>query len=229
MDPLWSETCWRTFKYFIILIVSKYYILYISGIIKCLIIIDARCKHEDYKKSSLIERLLNSYECFSSMYVLGHRCGYSYKATVTELLSHGSTKADEQISGTQAGFGALDAGSRPPGFRGCLMQGGHHNRDDENYGWRWWKKICNSTDNDDNGIAFRNGLCFCATRWRRAMWRSIIVLITGPCFLYLDDRCSFIYQTGIETISITWYREANSYTNCSTNNQNPLPILYFLH
>ena len=37
MDPLWSETCWSTFKYFIILIVSTYYILCISWIIKCLI------------------------------------------------------------------------------------------------------------------------------------------------------------------------------------------------
>ena len=30
----------------LILIVSKYYILCISWIIKCLLIIDARCKHE---------------------------------------------------------------------------------------------------------------------------------------------------------------------------------------
>jgi len=36
MDPLWSETCWSTSKYFIILIVSTYYILCISWIIKCL-------------------------------------------------------------------------------------------------------------------------------------------------------------------------------------------------
>jgi len=36
MDPLWSETCWCTFKYFIILIVSTYYTLCISWIIKCL-------------------------------------------------------------------------------------------------------------------------------------------------------------------------------------------------
>ena len=35
------------FKYFIILIVSTYYVLCISWIIKCLIIIDARCKHEN--------------------------------------------------------------------------------------------------------------------------------------------------------------------------------------
>ena len=49
MDCLRSETCWKTFKYFIILIVSTNhsYILCISWIIKCLIIIDARCKHED--------------------------------------------------------------------------------------------------------------------------------------------------------------------------------------
>jgi hypothetical protein len=33
MDPMWSETCWGTFKYFIILIVSTYYILCISWII----------------------------------------------------------------------------------------------------------------------------------------------------------------------------------------------------
>ena len=32
--PLLSETCWSTFKYFIILIVSIYYILRISWIIK---------------------------------------------------------------------------------------------------------------------------------------------------------------------------------------------------
>jgi len=36
--PLWSETCWSTFKYFIILIVSTNYILCISWIIKCLIV-----------------------------------------------------------------------------------------------------------------------------------------------------------------------------------------------
>jgi len=34
MDPLWSETCWSTFKCFIILIVSTYYILCISWTIK---------------------------------------------------------------------------------------------------------------------------------------------------------------------------------------------------
>ena len=33
MDPLWSETCWSAFKYFIILIVSTYYIWCISWII----------------------------------------------------------------------------------------------------------------------------------------------------------------------------------------------------
>jgi len=37
MNSLWSETCWNTFKYFIILIVSTYYILCISWIINCLI------------------------------------------------------------------------------------------------------------------------------------------------------------------------------------------------
>jgi len=42
MDPLWSETCWSTFKYFIILIVSTYYILCMSSIIKCLI--DKGCR-----------------------------------------------------------------------------------------------------------------------------------------------------------------------------------------
>jgi len=47
MDPLWSETCWSTFKYFIILFVSTYYISCISLAIKCLTIIDAPCKHED--------------------------------------------------------------------------------------------------------------------------------------------------------------------------------------
>ena len=38
MDPLWPETCWSTFKYFIILIVSANYMLSISWIIKCLIL-----------------------------------------------------------------------------------------------------------------------------------------------------------------------------------------------
>ena len=47
MDPLRSETCWSTFKYFIIVIVSTYYMVCISLIIKWLISIDARCKHED--------------------------------------------------------------------------------------------------------------------------------------------------------------------------------------
>ena len=36
MDPLWSGTCWSSFKYFIILIISTYYILCIIWIIKCL-------------------------------------------------------------------------------------------------------------------------------------------------------------------------------------------------
>jgi len=39
MDPLWPETCWNTFKYFIISIVSTYYILCISWTVKCLILI----------------------------------------------------------------------------------------------------------------------------------------------------------------------------------------------
>ena len=47
MDPLWSEACLSTFKYFIILIVSTYYILCISWTIMCLIIIVALCEHED--------------------------------------------------------------------------------------------------------------------------------------------------------------------------------------
>jgi len=45
MDPLRSATCWSTFRYFKILIVSTYYLLCIGWIMKCLIIIDARCKH----------------------------------------------------------------------------------------------------------------------------------------------------------------------------------------
>jgi len=36
VDPLWSETFWSTFKYFIILIVSTFYMLWISWIINCL-------------------------------------------------------------------------------------------------------------------------------------------------------------------------------------------------
>ena len=55
MDPLWSETCWSTFKYFIILIVSTYYILCISWIMKCLIIVDAPCKHEDLRLCSMLK------------------------------------------------------------------------------------------------------------------------------------------------------------------------------
>ena len=38
-----------------ILIISTYYILCISWIIKCLILIDARCKHEDYFSGSYSE------------------------------------------------------------------------------------------------------------------------------------------------------------------------------
>jgi len=55
MDPLWSETCWSTFKYFIILTVSTYYIFRISWIIKCLIILDARWKHEDYQNGAFVD------------------------------------------------------------------------------------------------------------------------------------------------------------------------------
>ena len=36
MDPLWSETRWSSFKYFIILTVSTYYVLCTGWIIKCL-------------------------------------------------------------------------------------------------------------------------------------------------------------------------------------------------
>ena len=38
MDPLWSETCWSTFKYFIILIASTYYILCINWTVKRLLV-----------------------------------------------------------------------------------------------------------------------------------------------------------------------------------------------
>jgi hypothetical protein len=37
MGPLWSETCWSTFKYFIILIVSAYCILCVGWVVKCLL------------------------------------------------------------------------------------------------------------------------------------------------------------------------------------------------
>ena len=42
------RVCRSLYMNFTILIVSTYYILFISWIIKCLIIIDARCEHEDY-------------------------------------------------------------------------------------------------------------------------------------------------------------------------------------
>jgi len=59
MDPLWSETCWSTFKNFIILIVSTYYILCISWTVKCLVIIDARCKHEYSKQQVFLPITIN--------------------------------------------------------------------------------------------------------------------------------------------------------------------------
>ena len=52
MDPLWYETCRRTFKYFIILIVTTNYILCISWITQCLKVADVRCKHEDFQTQS---------------------------------------------------------------------------------------------------------------------------------------------------------------------------------
>ena len=52
VDPLWSETCWSNFRYFIILIVSTYCILCIGWIMKCSIIIVARCGHEQTWSSS---------------------------------------------------------------------------------------------------------------------------------------------------------------------------------
>jgi len=59
--PCWSEICWGTFKYFIILILSTNYILSISWIIKCLIVVDARCKNEDSEDSLYI--LIFSISC----------------------------------------------------------------------------------------------------------------------------------------------------------------------
>ena len=72
MDFLWFETCWSTFEYFVILIASTYYLLCISWIIKCLIIIDIRCKNEDshvlysviYSRKS--SRLWNNVEKYST-------------------------------------------------------------------------------------------------------------------------------------------------------------------
>jgi len=46
MDPLWSETCWSTFKYFIILIIPTKYI-FVHLLDNKVIVIDARCKHEE--------------------------------------------------------------------------------------------------------------------------------------------------------------------------------------
>ena len=53
MDPLGSETCWRTFKYFIILNLSTYYILCISWIIKFLSNLEFR-KLDLYESTSLL-------------------------------------------------------------------------------------------------------------------------------------------------------------------------------
>jgi len=58
--PWWWIFCdpkhgWNTFKYFfLILIVSSYYILCISWIMKCLVITDVRCKHEDSSVKSQV-------------------------------------------------------------------------------------------------------------------------------------------------------------------------------
>ena len=49
MDRLWSETCWTTFKYFFNFNCIYILCICISWLIKYLIIIDARCKHEDNK------------------------------------------------------------------------------------------------------------------------------------------------------------------------------------
>jgi len=51
MDPRWSETtCWSTFKYFIILVVSTYYILCIGWIIKCLNLLIVCAFRENLRK-----------------------------------------------------------------------------------------------------------------------------------------------------------------------------------
>jgi len=69
MDPLWSET-WSTFKYFVILIVSKYCILCISWTIKCLIttLISATKKEEwnMCKSGERIQELLLQMQAQSS-------------------------------------------------------------------------------------------------------------------------------------------------------------------
>jgi len=51
MDPLWSETCWSNFKYFIIILtVSTNYIFVHLLHNSVLIVIDARYKHEERSK-----------------------------------------------------------------------------------------------------------------------------------------------------------------------------------
>ena len=72
MDPLWSETCRSTFKYFIILIVSTYYILCISWTIKYLYVDDARCKHED---------MWSTYSGYFKWSILHHPPIRNYKIT----------------------------------------------------------------------------------------------------------------------------------------------------
>ena len=61
-----DPSCLSTFKYFIILILSTYYILCISWIIKCLIIIDARCKHEDLRAMNLSSSLSSEFTVSSA-------------------------------------------------------------------------------------------------------------------------------------------------------------------
>jgi len=80
MDPVWSEICWSTFKYFIILIVSTYYILCISWIIKCSIIIDARCKHEDWSTALFVDLL---YRISPKSYI---KCG-TYRSDTNSFMS----------------------------------------------------------------------------------------------------------------------------------------------
>ena len=63
------QSCWSTFKYFIILIVSANYIVCISWKIKCLIVIDARCKYDDFKLTVFVSSVV-----YSQVYVTQAHC-----------------------------------------------------------------------------------------------------------------------------------------------------------
>ena len=164
MDRLWSETCWSNFKYFIILILSTYYILCINWIIECstniwpVQFILCVSKILDCRQTSVTSHsseISKEVSCETSSILISHKFGYKpgflyIIYSKTDLWWH------------------IEFLARPPALFVNECPQAH-------------VKICNQSQTDYIGIVYLKLIL-----WRTLTW----IFVVSVCFL--GSRCVYL-------------------------------------